>query len=599
MRVPTAAVYALGIFLGGLVYRLSFIYQGWAATDEGWLQSQGARIAAGQVPYRDFPYVFPPLTSYKEAALRLALGDNWTVFASRTLFAVEVSLASVLAFLILRRFVSDRAAFLASLPAIFFTVIIITFTNYTIDGEVMAVLSITLAIYGGGGSRFSRVTTAGSGVAAVLAVMSKQPFLAFLFAIPIAAVAGSWLRRGSDSPLHPAVRALQTGLPWYLAGVGAAVAAILAYFATAGTLNQFVYEAFLLTAQTNPTSLRFKVIQDLPEYITRYDALVPALLGVIVILVAFRIARAYEVTRSLLLAGVLAFVLVQTLRHPPPPSRPFLVIVAYGVLVIVGLIALAMTVALEGPWLRDNPAAQALRGRLFPPELVFLGLFLQWLAQFQYDGLAFWFEGSYLSIPVVLLFLHALSKVSFPLTRSTTLQLHIRVPAVASLLLGTWIAIGGYGIVAERVYEDAQRSQLTADFTTPALHGIKAYPLTEQRFDGLVAEVESRTRPGDPIYVLPDFAILYAATGRRNPTRLDWPHESFLTTAFVDQMLSDLQRDPPNVVFLQTQREGAFERDQAPIDWANTRWAPIHDYLVAHYTQVGSVQDIKVMVPSS
>jgi hypothetical protein len=593
-----AAVYALAIFLIGFGYRVSFVDQGWAATDEGWLQAMGARIAAGQVPYRDFDYVFPPLTSYKEAALHLLLGDSWTVFASRTLFAIEVALASVLAFLILRRFVSDRAAFLATLPTIFFTVIVLAFTSYTIDAQLMALLSIALMVYAADGVRFRRALAAGAGVAAVLAVMAKQPYLAFIPAIPFAALAGAWLRSGSGEPVHPASRALQVGWMWYLAGCAAAAALILAYFAAAGALGQFGYEAFLLGSQGHPVSRRFLLIQDLPEYLTRYDALVPALMALIAVLLAFRIARVYEVARTLLLAGILAFVLVLTLRHPPPPSRPFVTIVAYGVLVSIGLVALATTVALEGPWLRNNPTAQALRSRLFPPELVFLALFLQWLAQFHYDGLVFWYEGAFLSVPVVLLFVHALSPVALQVRRPASLRLSVGTPALASFLLGVWLAIGGFGVVQERVYEDAQRSQLTADFSTPALHGIKAYPLTQQRVDALVAEVESRTKAGDPIFFLPDFGLLYEATGRRNPTRLDWYNEGFLTPAITDRVLSDLQRDPPKVVFLQTQREGAYERDQPAIDWPNTKWAPIYDYLVAHYKQVGSVQDIKVMVPN-
>jgi len=592
-----AAAYALAIFLIGLGYRLSFVYQGWAATDEGWLQAMGARIAAGQVPYRDFDYVFPPLTSYKEAALHLLLGGGWTVFASRTLFSVEAALASVLGFFILRRFVSDRAAFLATLPTIFFTVIVLAFTSYTIDAQFMALLSIALMVHAGEGVRFQRALAAGAGIAAVLAVMAKQPYLAFIPAIPFAALAGAWLRRGSREPVHPAVRALQVGWGWYLAGCAATAALIVAYFAAAGALGQFGYEAFLLGSLGHPVSRRFLLIQDLPEYLTRYDALVPALMAVVAVLLAFRIARAYEVARTLLLAGVLAFVLVLTLRHPPPPSRPLVTIVAYGVLVSIGLVALVTTVALEGPWLRNNPTAQALRGRLFPPELVFLALFMQWLTQFHYDGLVFWYEGAFLSVPVVLLFVHALSRVDLPLRRSQSLRLSIGTPAFASLLLGVFLAVGGFGVVQERVYEDAQRSQLTADFSTPALRGIKAYPVTQQRVDALVAEIDSRTKAGDPIFFLPDFGLLYEATGRRNPTRLDWYNESFLTPAISDRVLSDLQRDPPKVVFLQTQREGAYERDQPAIDWPNTKWAPIYDYLVAHYKQVGAVQDIKVMVP--
>jgi hypothetical protein len=236
-----------------------------------------------------------------------------------------------------------------------------------------------------------------------------------------------------------------------------------------------------------------------------------------------------------------------------------------------------------------------LRSLLFPPELVFLALFLQWLAQFAYDGILFWYEGAFLSVPVVLLFLQWLSRTSFSLRG----HVRIAVPAGASVLLGVWFAAGGIGVVHERVYQDAQRDQLTADFTAPALRGIKTYPLTQQRVDALVAEVQGRTKPGDPIFFLPDFGLLYEATGRRNPTRIDWYNEAFLTPAVTAQVLADLERDPPEVVFLQTQREGTYLRDQAPIDWANTKWAPIYDYLVAHYTQVGTVQDIKVMVPSS
>jgi hypothetical protein len=513
------------------------------------------------------------------------------------LFSVEVSLASVLAFLILRRFVSDRAAFLATLPTIFFSVMIITFTNYTYDAEFMALLAITLAVYGGEGSRFPRALPVAAGVFAVLAPLSKQSFLAFLPAMPFAVIAGAVLRRGIQRPVHPAVRAMQTGRPWYLAGCAAAIALVIAYYAAQGSLGQFGYQAFLLGAQGHPVTTRFALIQDMPEYITSYGALVPALVGLIVLYLAIGIARPYELARSLLLTAVLGFVLVLTLRHPPLPARPFFVIVAYGVLVALGLIALVATTVVHGPWLRDNPTVEALRSRLFPPELIFLALYLQWMAQFHYDGLVVWYIGAYLSVPVVLISVHAMSRQSLTLINSKALSVRIASPAVASVLLGVWFAIGGFGVVQERVYQDAERWQLTAEFTTPALRGITTYPTTEERVDGLVAEVESRTKAGDPIFFLPDFGLLYEATGRRNPTHLDWYNEGFLTPAITKEVISDLQRDPPKLVFLQAQREGAYQRDQPPIDWASTKWAPIYEYVMGNYSQVSSVQDIKVMVP--
>jgi hypothetical protein len=595
LRTP---VYAVVIFAVGLVYRLTWIYQGFAATDEGWLQAQGARIAHGQVPYRDFDYVFTPLTSYKEAALAWILGDHWTVFASRTLFAVEVSVAPVLAFLILRRFVSDRAAFFATIPAIFFTVIILAFTSYTIDAELMALVAITFAVYAGDGPRRAAVMHAASGFFAVLALMSKQPFLAFLVAIPITALLSRLLRRGDEEPPAP-VRSIQAGLGWYALGVVGAFALVIGYFAIAGGLGTFINEPFIITVQANPRSLQFRLIQDLPEYITRYNALVPGLLVAIFVSLGLRVLRPFEIARHLVLAGVLALVLYVTLRRPPPPSRPFFVIVAYGILVAVGLVALVTTAMVSRFWSRSNPVPAALRSRLVPPELVFLALFLQWEAQFHYDGLVFWYEGAYLSVPVVLLFVQAVAGAGWPLVRSRTAELRLATPTLAPAILGAWFVAGSVGVVAERPYEDAVRPQLTGSFSTPGLTGITTYPLTAARFDGLVQEVDHRTKPGDSIYVLPDFSLLYEVTGRHNPTRVDWPNESFLTTDLVRQMVDDLRRDPPRVVFIQTQREGTYLRNQAPIEWHATKWAPIYDYLTAHYTQVDSVQDISVMVPSS
>jgi len=594
----SAILYALLIFLIGMVYRLTFVYQGWAATDEGWLQAMGWRIASGQVAYRDFNYVLPPVTIYKEGALAALLGSSWTVLTSRWLFSVEVSLASVLAYLILRRFMSDRSAFLATLPTVFFSVMIAAFTSYTYDAEFMALLAVTLAVFGGTGDRRSVAMALGAGAAAALAALSKESFLAFIPAIPLAALAGAWLRRGDERPLHPAVQALQRGWPLYLAGFVLTTAGVFAYFALTAGLGNFLYQAFVLESQAHPVSRRFILLQDMPEYITRFGAEIPLLVGLMMLALAVTVGRLYDLARTLVLAGILAFVLLVTLWRPPIPSRPFFVIVAYGALVAIGLIALGTTAAFETPWLRNHPAAAELRSRMLPPEVVFLGLILQWLAQFAYDGVLFWYEGAFLSVPIVLIFLNALNRV-----RSSRLRIlgpaRITVPALAPALIGLWFCAGGLGIVQARVYQDAPRSQLTAYFATPELRGISSYPVTEQRVDALVAEVGGRTHQGDPVFFFPDFGILYDATGRTNPTRIDWYNEAFLTPDVTAHVLADLERRPPKVVFLQTQREGAYERDQVPIDYANSKWAPIYDYLLAHYKQVGSVQDIKVLMPVS
>ena len=76
-------------------------------------------------------------------------------------------------------------------------------------------------------------------------------------------------------------------------------------------------------------------------------------------------------------------------------------------------------------------------------------------------------------------------------------------------------------------------------------------PLVEraQALDDLVADVRTRTRPGEPIVVLPWYPILYFLTERPNPTRFDWLFPGYLTTeAEVARFIDEIDRSPAQVV---------------------------------------------------
>src|SRR6266581_4606054 len=128
-----AVVYAALIVLVGVTYRATFITQGFNATDEGWLQSVGRRIVLGQIPYRDFPFSLPPVSIYKEALFQAVLGDSYTILVERWIFVGEATLGSLLAFVIISRFISPRLTFFATLPTVFFSVLSYYFANYTYD----------------------------------------------------------------------------------------------------------------------------------------------------------------------------------------------------------------------------------------------------------------------------------------------------------------------------------------------------------------------------------------------------------------------------------------------------------------------------------
>ncbi len=76
-------------------------------------------------------------------------------------------------------------------------------------------------------------------------------------------------------------------------------------------------------------------------------------------------------------------------------------------------------------------------------------------------------------------------------------------------------------------------------------------PLVErsQALDDLVADLRTRTRPGEPIVVLPWYPILYFLSERPNPTRFDWLFPGYLTTeAAVASFIDEIDRSPAKVV---------------------------------------------------
>lgn len=76
-------------------------------------------------------------------------------------------------------------------------------------------------------------------------------------------------------------------------------------------------------------------------------------------------------------------------------------------------------------------------------------------------------------------------------------------------------------------------------------------PLVErtQALDDLVADVRIRTKPGEPIVVLPWYPILYFLADRPNPTRFDWLFPGYLTSeAEVAAFIDEIDRSAAKVV---------------------------------------------------
>jgi hypothetical protein len=242
-------------------------------------------------------------------------------------------------------------------------------------------------------------------------------------------------------------------------------------------------------------------------------------------------------------------------------------------------------------------AAAALAGRwrpLMPASLPVLGTALQYMSQVGFGGIQYSYLGAYLSVPVAGLFLVGLGRQGTPATaRDRALTL---APAV---VLSAYLVWGSVDVVSHVVYRDFPRAQLTATFATPKLAGVVTTPAQAKRIDTVVAAIDEYSSPGDPIFVMPDFPILYYLTGRTNPTRQDWYFPWTLTEAESRQAVVDLKRRPPRLALLQVYDAADFDVARAtPIDYeANPKLRPIYEYLTANYTFVGERGGLLLYVP--
>jgi len=580
--IRQSLAYCLALFGLGVLYRATFISQGYNATDEGWLQSQGARIVAGQVAYRDFSFDLPPVSIYKEAALIRVFGDAYGILASRWVFTLEVALASVLAFVIIVRYVRPTTAFLSVLPTTFFSVILFYYSNYSYDGEVLALLSVALLVHAKARRRWLAII---GGIAGGLAFMSKPTFLGLLPIVLIAGLANMLAMRYAPRQLQ-GVQGRWSGVALYTAGFVLSSLGVIGYFALHGAAVELLYNAFLLPRQSYAFPLGFVIWQDLPQVMLFWPNIAGYLAALLVLVLLVRVEGIPDVLRLAAATGLALFLVVRALPSSttglPTARQQALLLMVLGSLLLLNAAALVVAILAKG----------GLKAALFPPELPALALGLQYAAQFNAAGVRFSYYGAFLSVPVAVLFLRGLV-VARPAWRRG--QIGIRVSALAPVMIGVTISLTGIADARGVVTRDGPRSELSSTFTTPRLHGITSLPANTSRLDGLVAVVDSRTAAGDPILVLPDFPVLYFLTGRRNPTRIGWYETPQATKAGAEQAVSDMKRDPPKLVILQTYDEGDFSRTGPKLDYeALPQLLPVYRYVTANYRLVDTVGDLQI-----
>jgi hypothetical protein len=114
---------------------------------------------------------------------------------------------------------------------------------------------------------------------------------------------------------------------------------------------------------------------------------------------------------------------------------------------------------------------------------------------------------------------------------------------------------------------------------------IPAQTATELR--GLVADIQNRTGPGEPIFVYPSSPLIYVLAQRPNPTRFDHVNPGAADATQIAQLIADLESSQTSIVV----RSDFWERAWGP-PGAN---AALVSWLDAHFTEVARYGTYRVV----
>jgi 4-amino-4-deoxy-L-arabinose transferase-like glycosyltransferase len=119
------------------------------------------------------------------------------------------------------------------------------------------------------------------------------------------------------------------------------------------------------------------------------------------------------------------------------------------------------------------------------------------------------------------------------------------------------------------------------------IDGLAAPAQTADDLAGVVADVQARTRQGEPMFVYPTSPLLYVLADRPNPTRFDHLNPGAADPAQIQQVIADLQRSNIELIVIS--------------DYWRTAWGPpaanlaLEQWLDAHFTIVSRHGSYRVL----
>jgi hypothetical protein len=515
--------------------------------DLSYILDSAARIAAGQIPYRDFPFVHTPGTFLVQAAILRLTGH---VYFHHVLYAALLSgLATVLAWRIALHTLRGRVAaawtvaLLVAAPlAVLGICCIVPLPEYDSDCAFWMLVSVWL-LERVDENRQSAARGFAAGVFACVPMLFKQnmglPYLAAVVASVVAVLAVQRLRRAPGSTGWGEGRALV----WVLAGAGGTLLLVaLVLQATAGIGNYLHWTVQFAGQRRMPGfGLMLSIYRD--------PLLVCTLPSVALALVALRSElgkhRRVHVAAFALLALPCIFTLASLFVYDNPDERGDRLLALWPLLL---LLAAALSV-MNLIRFRRQPCLHALL-----PVLLLAGVHGAFMSQ------QLW--GSTYGIWPLLVLLAASLFVFLSESAARAAAARWFVPGLAALFSLTLLVCGGFYTASEERLSYVQFPDgPVAHSAFPQLRGMATPGPYLPEFDELLRYAQASIPFNDGLILLPGEEPFYFATGRtpRFPVLLSDPTTQPYSPAEID----DLARQK-NIRWLVIKHDLQIKADPTP-----------------------------------
>jgi hypothetical protein len=151
------------------------------------------------------------------------------------------------------------------------------------------------------------------------------------------------------------------------------------------------------------------------------------------------------------------------------------------------------------------------------------------------------------------------------------------VTAALGVVLGAFLLI--WPLPGTRI--ESIQQPLVPLQAVPFASGVLVPARTAADLEGVVADIQVRTRPGEPIFVYPTSPLLYALAERSNPTPFDHLNPGAATPSQIDGVLGDLEAQHVHLVVISDYWQAAWgpPGPNAPLEaWIASRFAEVARY---------------------